>query len=1187
MFDLLPNNVGTFRLYVFGEPGFMEEILLGVAALNGSGFFASAGALGALLGLMITMFQAAGKGGFGLDLGGWFMGVLLYIVMFGPAATLQVNSVQSGGAPAVNVPGIPLGIAVAGNLLTSVGKRVTEATETAFSAVDANSGISKGGPGRTLKWLASIRLLADPDHTSPYLQRLRANVDDYTENCTKLAFIYQPDRGKSAAVSDVLDVVAGFGWDSPAATTRWSDLSSGAMTTVTCQVATANLNAARTSGQLVAEHVALTEPKLSNWRAIDPAGDMSSMMASLGISATNMQRYMFASVVRGVMTRVATQKITGGSSEETSLWAMVAQTSEKKATDFAGQEASFLLVLPSLVTFMEALVFAATPFMAVVMLIGRAGMGAFLKLLFIPAYVMAWFPTMAIINAFSLFSMERTLADIMASTQPGSLVTQWEVTEQALNWLSTSSMLMASTPVIALFLLTGGSFITASVANSLKGGDKTSENIASPDAISNQAATTAQTFSSQHAFTGNSGANLDIPRLQMMGSSVFDKARSVTSTAEAGQQYLAERGNQVSQAMDKVTSNGLHFTSRSGEDVTRAATSAFGTDFTNSKSYSNSNNHERMAAFEWSSAVGASGKAGLTTKDVAHSLDNILQDAAKRGGGSGALMAAIGAARTSPAGRVAGLLLSGISAEGTTASADTERVHASLRNASNLVQDMKAGTRDTTDMAVRATAVRAAAAETLSKQEGSERLSEQDTKTLRAASTEGQKIANAYQETQRQVGSFGSSYAPTMPEAANTISSAAAGGNQDAAGFIAMARELPAPVFNAMWSSGQKFMPAVGSNSDEAAALVGLMVSQGYSRNNSDAWGNSPNPVGAAKEAELGLNGRLLDALSSSGKLSGGASTGSAAAPVNDVGVQNVPTAGTVASQVQAGAPGPDVSRVRSEVGSQQFDSGGFSGTAGRVASKTDDIDHTAPQVGQADRDVVTSASVANRDKVHTPAVPEALSNALGDGFYEALGGRIGDAPGQNLSDVFGSPTATAGPSIGNVARAISQGGMGLPAPSNEATATVMAGAYLANSPIAGLTPGDHAQATEALNSLSPADRQWAQENYNAYAAAGAQSTQTPGVSRPMDSESIAVATSMFRNTPSMIPKLIAAAEQVNPELGNLGRATTSGETFSYQGRQFSTGQITQALTVLNEANRMPEGIQRAVTERMAGDDEE
>lgn len=102
-----------FTLYSIGDAAFLEQVLISIAMITGSGDFETMISIGLLLGVIIVTVQSVFNGAKAINWQQVFLGWLVYGMFFFPTATVNIEDIQRGEVrPVDNVPlvlGLPEG----------------------------------------------------------------------------------------------------------------------------------------------------------------------------------------------------------------------------------------------------------------------------------------------------------------------------------------------------------------------------------------------------------------------------------------------------------------------------------------------------------------------------------------------------------------------------------------------------------------------------------------------------------------------------------------------------------------------------------------------------------------------------------------------------------------------------------------------------------------------------------------------------------------------------------------------------------------------------------------------------------------------------------------------------------------------------------------------------------------------
>jgi conjugal transfer mating pair stabilization protein TraG len=554
-----------FEILAVGDGFFMFRVLQAVSMMWSSGIFASLGALGLLLGLLMVGAQGVASGGQKMDLGSLFTGFILWAILFGGGASVQVTEVGftrpgSGGTQSYVIDDVPFGVAAAGWLVSNVGKEMTETMEQAFGLVTEPTSVLKTGHGRSLEWLAAVRMARNMNVGTGDSQFavMRANLISYLRYCSSQAVVRDPARATTMTyAADPFDANTGFGFESGWVTTDWWDYNAGAKPTLrspapTCTAALALLRGYWQNGGGAFGDFATTVARPMGYSGSGaPAAQAAEATAALNMSLDNAQKYMVGSMIAGLWS----EALSGSpvlSDEQVANRLMMTQAVEQRATEAAAEESMFRRTMFPLMTFLESTLYICTPFMALAVGLGRAGIGITAKYGLVTLWLALWLPTLAVINMFQITSFQSSFT---ALTQPfaggpgsyniGAVATALHLEDQVLDWLSTGSMLAAATPMISLMFLMGSAYTATSLAGAFKGSDVINEKLPSPDIAESKAAMGRGSFTT-HSEAGGTILGGSTPGTFSFGSSrTLNESSGVTAARQLMASYIRDQAGSV------------------------------------------------------------------------------------------------------------------------------------------------------------------------------------------------------------------------------------------------------------------------------------------------------------------------------------------------------------------------------------------------------------------------------------------------------------------------------------------------------------------------------------------------------------------------------------------------------------------------------------------------------------------
>jgi hypothetical protein len=565
---------GTFTVYSVGDGLFMKRVLDAVAALSNSGVLASLGALGLMVGLILISMRGAASGGKQFELGSLFISFILYVIMFAGKADVIIHDVGlSPGEINENtytVDNIPFGVAFLGSAISTIGVELTERMEQAYGMPNEVQSIRSVGFGRSLDWLAAVRFAktTDTNSTNASFQRYRRNLVNYMRYCSAHAIASDPQRvPRMLSSADPLSTTNGFGYASDWVTTSYLPMGGGPASDLTCNQALTNLQAYKSTDQAFtdwANAVAGPMGYSGTGSAVDQARDAFN---TVNVAANDAQDYMLAAVTNAAW-RDALSDMPIIGSEQIMHTIMTVQQAEQSATQFAGEETMFRRIMRPLMAFLESMVFAVAPFMALAVGLGRYGLGMIAKYCIITTWVALWMPTLSMINMFQITMADRAIATVLgppggaSAYAIGSMAGAARVEDVVIDWIGTGAMLAASTPMITLVLLFGTAMPLVGLANAFKGGDTLNEKQTSPDAVSSSPAMNHAAGYSYTRAGGTTETGASMPQIEVGRTAQIAQESAATSMASSASRMESKFGQEMANAIQHDISRGVGATSR-------------------------------------------------------------------------------------------------------------------------------------------------------------------------------------------------------------------------------------------------------------------------------------------------------------------------------------------------------------------------------------------------------------------------------------------------------------------------------------------------------------------------------------------------------------------------------------------------------------------------------------------------
>lgn len=556
------------ELISFGDPTFMAGVLRSISMMANVGTFASLGAIGLLIGLLLMGFQGMSKGQ--MDLSGWATSLVLYLVMFTiPTDVVVIEKTPGWGRqfirPPIVIDDVPIGVAAMGWFVSQTGYRLSQRMEEAFAVPSDGASVESllQGFGRTLEVLALVReahhpLIASGSDSNLEYAAFRKSMVAYLSDCTatKLVSDLNADMRMLSAAAPLS--MEGIGFNSAAhETTNYrvqAPVGGGAPVIIE--------EANRTcSEQLTALQARQQEAYEGYYNSvmgrITPTGASATTtaneaFAALGLTAAEAQEFVVAHIIKGSMVEAMTR---GANGHEMMLSVMVDEAAIQRASQFAGEESMFLRMARPMIAFFETVVYIAAPFMALAIGFGRVGQGMVLKYALLTVWVALWMPTLAALNMFSAQMATNAIwatmngGDDGARKAIGSLSGAEQVLSQAEDWLGTAALLMASTPAITLMLIFGSAMTAVGLANRVQGADTINEKTPTPDAVGVSPAIAAQAIGSSSQLGGYRQTGAPSYMLSTSNATSAGVSSAASELAAAEQSFTQQWGSRVASTL--------------------------------------------------------------------------------------------------------------------------------------------------------------------------------------------------------------------------------------------------------------------------------------------------------------------------------------------------------------------------------------------------------------------------------------------------------------------------------------------------------------------------------------------------------------------------------------------------------------------------------------------------------------
>lgn len=493
----------NFPIYSVGDSAFLEQVLISVAMVSGSGSITAIASIGLLIGVLVMGFSSVMDGGKAIPFEQLLVGWILYACAFYPTATVVIEDNYTGSVrPVANVP---LGVAASGFVVSSLGYKLTSLFEQGYGFIAPS--VTSTYFAEPLELITKLRSNARNPSIMDAMDaaisggngNLRKSWDNYIRECT-VTGIDLEEKNLNNLMSEALPEALKF--ESRTFGTRlYLNNSVGQ-----------DYNCTDAYGALVnATKIGVMDERTDNaFRALivenaaqthqTAAGKIDDALSMLGAVSNDSYEYMMAVILEPIYEDAAIGRYQDVQDMTSAV--MLNQAIQQRNTQWAAEQSMFMSVVRPMQTFFEGFVYAVTPMLAVLLVMGRFGIGLAGKYLQTIFWIQLWMPILSIINLYITTAASGQMSSYLASSELTSMYSLNGIDHILETWIAAGGMLAASTPVISFFLISGSAYAFTSIAGKLGGADHLDEKTASPDALKQGPVTQAQAFAGHNSFSG-------------------------------------------------------------------------------------------------------------------------------------------------------------------------------------------------------------------------------------------------------------------------------------------------------------------------------------------------------------------------------------------------------------------------------------------------------------------------------------------------------------------------------------------------------------------------------------------------------------------------------------------------------------------------------------------------------------
>lgn len=444
----------TIYQYAAGDTTFLYDVINAVAALTQSPAFVATSRIGAIVAVLFLAFRGMFNGSSSIDLNSLFVGFILYGIVFAATATVNIQGTDGSVRTVANVP---IGVAAIGSATTTFGFEMTELFEQAFAAPT----MTQSGFDSDLETLKTVRVnsfdrydLQAADDPAGVKASFSESWSNYIQTCT-IGGTIDPAADPAQAINTILAA------DNLPVSLENTNPNRYPLLNITgtpddsnnCAAAFALLYAWTTGTFLPAYEQKVLAPVLGITSAT-PAADVETKVdnafTDYGIATPNDVSDMAATfILDGLLSEIFQQsQFEQFSATFQQTYATEVQNAmQEEASQWAAQNKLFQTMVNPFLTFVEAFLFAVTPFFGALLLTGVFS-AAFIRMLIqAHLWVALWMPLMAIVNYFIFHQVSSDFAGLSVALSSMNGIVKGD--EVLLNNLSVAQYMATAVPGLA------------------------------------------------------------------------------------------------------------------------------------------------------------------------------------------------------------------------------------------------------------------------------------------------------------------------------------------------------------------------------------------------------------------------------------------------------------------------------------------------------------------------------------------------------------------------------------------------------------------------------------------------------------------------------------------------------------------------------------------------------------------
>jgi len=476
----------SFTIYSIGDVNFLAEIINSVAMLTAVPDFKKLIQIGLLIGVIFVMIQSVFQGAKQVNWHQVFLGWILYMAFFVPTTT--VTLLDSYTASARVISNVPMVIGVAGGVISRIGYGITRLFEQGYGTIDFT--MTNRRFADSLQILNKVRRQGTDSGLFNALNEgaapgadMRKSWYNYMNECVMVKLSLGDMTVEDMYTKNWQDAFKFqtkiFPTEIYTTGTPQTMLCGDAFTTL---VAKSQESMNKPPFQAALNRLIGDKPDAMN----NPNGRISTALTSMnaqqtaGAAMNQAHAYVLASILEPLYHQAAAGYYKDMQDHSSAM--MINQALMQRNTQWAAEQTMFMSVVRPMVTFFEGFIYAITPVMAFLLVLGAVGIGLAGKYFLVLFWIQLWMPVLSITNLFintvAAMRIGQLNSDGFGMTSMYALSTGSDILQ---NRIATGGMLAAATPIISLFIVTGSTYAFTNLAGRINGADHINERMVSPD----------------------------------------------------------------------------------------------------------------------------------------------------------------------------------------------------------------------------------------------------------------------------------------------------------------------------------------------------------------------------------------------------------------------------------------------------------------------------------------------------------------------------------------------------------------------------------------------------------------------------------------------------------------------------------------------------------------------------------